>query len=129
MVNSDFGIEKVVATSYWKVHAVPIGTDGKIYTVELCTALSDNGASRNQDQWAQVSKAELAQGRFGYLSAPEVSGLAHTLRVNKDNPKSRCHSFVKDGRIQFLLDCYHRLKGQTIELPDIDAKFKEEFGE
>ena len=31
-----------------------------------------------------------------------------------------CHSFVTDGRIQFLNDCTHRLAGQTLELPDLD---------
>lgn len=31
-----------------------------------------------------------------------------------------CHSFIKDGKIQYLSDCYHSLKGQTVELPDID---------
>lgn len=30
----------------------------------------------------------------------------------------RCHSFVIDGRIQFLDDCTHHLKGQTIDLPE-----------
>ena len=29
-----------------------------------------------------------------------------------------CHSFVRDGRIQFLLDCSHALAGQTVDLPD-----------
>lgn len=33
-----------------------------------------------------------------------------------------CHSFVKDGRIEFLGDCTHELAGQTVELPDIEAK-------
>ena len=28
-----------------------------------------------------------------------------------------CHSFVTDGRIQFLSDCTHALAGQTVELP------------
>lgn len=28
-----------------------------------------------------------------------------------------CHSFVTDGRIQFLDDCTHELAGQTVELP------------
>lgn len=28
-----------------------------------------------------------------------------------------CHSFVTDGRIQFLGDCTHALAGQTIDLP------------
>lgn len=30
-----------------------------------------------------------------------------------------CHSFITDGRIQFLSDCTHELAGQTVELPDI----------
>jgi len=29
-----------------------------------------------------------------------------------------CHSFVKNGMIQFLGDCTHELKNQTIELPE-----------
>lgn len=32
-----------------------------------------------------------------------------------------CHSFVTDGRIQFLGDCTHALAGQTVDLPDWDA--------
>lgn len=30
---------------------------------------------------------------------------------------SICHSFVAEGMIQFLDDCTHRLKGQTVALP------------
>ena len=29
----------------------------------------------------------------------------------------RCHTFVTDGRIQYLSDCTHHLAGQTIDLP------------
>jgi len=29
-----------------------------------------------------------------------------------------CHSFITDGRIQYLGDCTHSLAGQTIELPN-----------
>lgn len=32
-----------------------------------------------------------------------------------------CHSFVTDGRIQFLADCTHALAGQTVDLPDWSA--------
>lgn len=39
-----------------------------------------------------------------------------------------CHSFVTDGKIQFLDDCTHSLKGQTVELPDVDA-IPDRFGE
>lgn len=30
-----------------------------------------------------------------------------------------CHSFVSDGKIQFLGDCTHKLAGQTVDLPEI----------
>lgn len=32
-----------------------------------------------------------------------------------------CHSFVTDGRIQFLGDCTHKLAGQTVDLPEIES--------
>lgn len=35
-------------------------------------------------------------------------------------PDLRCHSFVTDGRIEFLPDCTHELKGQTVDLPDMN---------
>lgn len=35
-------------------------------------------------------------------------------------PPAVCHSFVTDGRIQFLSDCTHELAGQTVDLPDWD---------
>lgn len=35
------------------------------------------------------------------------------------NVNYRCHSFITDGKIQFLTDCTHELAGQTVELPEI----------
>ena len=32
-----------------------------------------------------------------------------------------CHSFVTNGQIKYLDDCAHAMKGQTVDLPDIDA--------
>lgn len=29
-----------------------------------------------------------------------------------------CHSFLTDGKLQFLSDCTHAFAGQTVELPD-----------
>lgn len=31
-----------------------------------------------------------------------------------------CHSFVRDGKIQYLNDCTHELAGQTIDLPEME---------
>lgn len=41
-----------------------------------------------------------------------------SLLVNQHDPGSRCHSFVEDGKILFLSDCFHSLAGQTVDLPD-----------
>jgi hypothetical protein len=34
----------------------------------------------------------------------------------------RCHTFITDGRVQFLGDCTHGLAGQTLDLPDLPAE-------
>lgn len=36
-----------------------------------------------------------------------------------------CHSFVTDGRIQFLGDCTHALAGQTVDLPDLPIHLRD----
>lgn len=38
---------------------------------------------------------------------------------SKRRTTPRCHSFVTDGRIQFLGDSTHALAGQTVDLPEI----------
>lgn len=49
--------------------------------------------------------------------------LAQGFRFTKTEPSESepytCHSFVIDGRIQFLGDCTHALAGQTVDLPEV----------
>lgn len=37
-----------------------------------------------------------------------------------------CHSFVTDGRMQYLDDCTHKLAGQTVELKEESQWYEEE---
>jgi hypothetical protein len=39
-----------------------------------------------------------------------------SLLVNQHRPEMRCHSFITNGEIQFLSDCYHSLAGETVGL-------------
>ena len=39
-----------------------------------------------------------------------------SMLVNRDDPKSRCHSYITNGMMQFLPDCFHELKNQTVAL-------------
>jgi hypothetical protein len=38
------------------------------------------------------------------------------------DPTARCHSFVTDGKIQFLGDCTHSLANQTVDLPELPER-------
>ena len=53
----------------------------------------------------------------GDVNKPTVTP---SLLVNRGNPTQICHSFVKDGQIQFLDDCFHELKGKTVDIPEWD---------
>lgn len=33
---------------------------------------------------------------------------------------NKCHLFVREGRLQFLGDCWHKLAGQTVEMKEFD---------
>lgn len=41
-----------------------------------------------------------------------------SVHVHKSDPRFVCHSWVKNGRIEFLMDSHHSLKGMTVDLPD-----------
>lgn len=56
----------------------------------------------------------------GDLNSPTVNP-----SLLENYPPKVCHSFIRDGKIQYLGDCWHALAGQTIELPDIDQKLQE----
>ena len=50
----------------------------------------------------------------------EVPTFEPSLMVWGSDETRRCHSFIRNGRIEFLSDCFHELKGQTVDLPDFE---------
>jgi hypothetical protein len=63
-------------------------------------------------------QSESPRPRWTFNGSFDKPTFAPSLLCNKDIPTSRCHSFVKNGRIEFLSDCFHALKGRTVDLPD-----------
>lgn len=61
--------------------------------------------------------------RSGHHAGHYVPGSPCWCTYNAEHPEDAtfncniCHSFVTDGRIQFLNDCTHSLAGQTVDLP------------
>lgn len=64
--------------------------------------------------------------RWGYNGNPESPTFTPSILVqyNWSDGARVCHSFVTDGRIQYLGDCTHHLAGQTIELPDWEKSWE-----
>lgn len=61
-------------------------------------------------------------GHYATGKSEQDCWLCQRQRQHKDGhtPCVRCHSYVRDGRIQFLGDCTHSMAGQTVDLPEVD---------
>lgn len=59
--------------------------------------------------------------RWAFNGSMTLPTFDKSMMVNRDDPKTRCHSFVSNGRIQFLPDSGHKLSGQTVDLPPVSA--------
>lgn len=99
-----------------KLEKLPVLGDGQIYGFH-CPGCGD---------FHRITvKSEVANGWDfnGDLNSPTFSPsiLQRTEWTNRpDRPSVVCHSFVRNGRIEFLGDCTHKLAGQTVEMFDID---------
>lgn len=93
-----------------KEHGVHGGKPGKLYAFHCPGCGHDHGfwvGNPDRPNWAFN----------GSLDKPTFTP---SLLCNQSSPENRCHSFVTDGKIKFLADCFHELKGQTVDLPDWD---------
>lgn len=79
------------------------------------------------DDFHQVSTGANGWTWNGSLDAPTFSpsvlvtypaNPAATEEFAQWRTERRCHSFVRDGRIEFLSDCTHALAGQTVDIPE-----------
>ena len=43
-----------------------------------------------------------------------------SLGINMRSEEHRCHSFVRDGRIEYLSDCWHELRGQAVSMESVE---------
>lgn len=61
-------------------------------------------------------------GFNGDLERPTLTpSVLSTFHVGPERTPFTCHSFVRDGQIQFLGDCTHALAGQTLDLPEVEV--------
>lgn len=91
------------------------------------------GAATNGRNWQWNGSAERPTlqpsilATSGCCADPTWCQGERAAECDKDKPADadgfngcmRCHSFVTEGRIRFLDDCTHALKGQTVDLPPV----------
>jgi len=54
----------------------------------------------------------------GSLDSPTLNPSV-LVNVGGGNPTVPiCHCFIRDGKIQFLADCTHKLAGHTVDVPE-----------
>lgn len=41
-----------------------------------------------------------------------------SINCDASRPERHCHFFITNGQIAYQMDCWHNLKGQTVNLPD-----------
>jgi hypothetical protein len=58
--------------------------------------------------------------RWAWNGSMDRPTFTPSLLVNAHAPEVRCHSFVTEGKIQFLDDSFHALAGQTVDLPEVE---------
>lgn len=61
---------------------------------------------------------EVCESGWKWNGSFDTPTFTPSLLVNMHAPEHRCHSFVTEGTIQFLSDCWHSLAGQTVDIPD-----------
>ena len=59
--------------------------------------------------------------RWTFNNDYEKPTFSPSMLINEHLPK-RCHSFVTNGQIRFLDDCWHDLKGKTLDLESVEFK-------
>ena len=108
-----------------KIHDLSEGIHGFYCPACGCCHAPDGKWSFNGDYDKPTFSPSILVRTGHYL--PEHKGDACWCSYNKEHPDdpvpfkcSVCHSFVTDGKIQYLADCTHELAGQTIEIPNWD---------
>ena len=50
--------------------------------------------------------------------SPSIKVLVQWSEHDPNDKDDICHSFVRDGKIQFLTDCTHEMVGKIVDIPD-----------
>lgn len=56
---------------------------------------------------------------WDYNGSPTYPTFSPSVLVDYGDGRT-CHHFVRNGKIEYLSDCFHELRGTTVEMEDFD---------
>lgn len=72
--------------------------------------------------WESQGLAPLADKTWEWNHNYEEPTVAPSLDFNKDEPRRRCHFFLRGGKIDYQNDCWHAMRGQQqVPMEPIDV--------
>ena len=74
----------------------------------------------------EVHPFDLSRWQFDGNSESPTFSPSLLCNATVNNGVRRCHSFVRDGQWEFLADCYHELKSQTVPMVPINEDWEPE---
>ena len=78
------------------------------------------GCNEIHQVWTNKEDGPTIWGFNGSIEKPTFSP-SIKVEYHGADKDTVCHSFIRDGKIQYLSDCTHALAGKTVELPDFDS--------
>ena len=115
------------------------GDEGLIYWCQGCNAthsIKTKGAAGAWGWNGDVDKPTFTPSvlcRTGhYVTGKPADQCEHCKDAAEDGHETFCgicHTFITDGRVQFLSDCTHQYAGQTLELPDLPPQHRDNSDE
>ena len=103
--------------AFSRVSRVLVVADGNHYAFFCQACYSPHVIPTGPGQQGWHFDGNLEQPTFSpSILVRSGSAIDPTFRDEPGDPPRVCHSFVRDGQIQYLGDCDHRLAGQTLPL-------------
>ena len=121
---------KIAEDGQGRFYGIRITCPGCGHLHTLPTPWTPDGYERspyvaNKPQWEfngdfdRPTFAPSILSRTGHYIGDGKPGNCYCTAPDPDFTCGVCHSFVRDGRIQFLADCTHALASQTVDLSEI----------
>lgn len=96
-----------------------LGNDGNHYVQWKCPGCKGFHAIPVTGPYAWGFNEDLAKPTLTPSVLERVDGWTDPEDDSFHIEPRRCHFFLRDGRAQFLDDCTHDMKNQTVELPEV----------